>query len=138
MMVFSKGDEVEVCSNEEGFLGSYYEAKVISRLKDSRYKIQYKNLVEEGDDSRPLVEIVTADEVRPAPPKTIGETTGFFFYLQRVDAFDNDGWWVGRITGRQGSGYLVYFPTTGDEILYPASQLRNNLEWCDGNWVASK
>ncbi|WRX23373.1 Agenet-like domain - like 7 [Theobroma cacao] len=111
---------------------------VISRLKGSHYKVQYKDLVEEEDHSRPLVEIVTADEVRPLAPKQTGGATRFFSYLQRVNAFDNDGWWVGRITGRQGLKYWVYFPTTGDDIAYPVSQLRNNVEWCDGNWVSSK
>ncbi|XWS67050.1 hypothetical protein CRYUN_Cryun05aG0253200 [Craigia yunnanensis] len=139
MTVFSKGDEVEVCSKEEGFLGSYFEATVISPLNDNTlYKVQYKNLVEENDQTRPLVEIVSADEVRPVPPRTVGEATQIFNHLERVDAFDNDGWWVGNITGKQGLKYWVYFDTTGDEIAYPLSQLRNHLEWRNGNWVSSK
>ena len=77
-MVFSKGDEVEVCSKEEGFLGSYFEATVVLPLNDNTlYKVQYKNLVEEEDQTRPLVEIVSADEVQPVPPRTVGEATRF-------------------------------------------------------------
>ncbi|XP_022743963.1 DUF724 domain-containing protein 6 [Durio zibethinus] len=139
MEVFRKGDEVEVRSKEEGFLGSYYEATVISQLNgNTRYKVQYKNLVEEEDQTRPLVEIVSADEVRPMPPRTVGEATRIFYYLDKVDAFDNDGWWVGNISGKQGSKYWVYFDTTQDEIAYPVSQLRNHLEWSNGKWVSSK
>ncbi|KAK6231444.1 hypothetical protein QUC31_011280 [Theobroma cacao] len=132
MAVFCKGDEVEVCSNEEGFLRSYIEAKVISRLKDSRYKVHDKNLVEEEDQSRPLFEIVTADEVRPLPPRTAREATRIFTYSGRGDAFHNDGWRVGRITGEEGFKYWVYFPLTREEIEFPPSQLRIHLEWCNG------
>ncbi|KAK8524899.1 hypothetical protein V6N13_015896 [Hibiscus sabdariffa] len=70
MAVFSKGDRVEVCSKEEGFWGSYYEATVVSPLhSNTLYKVQYKNLVEEEDQTRPLVEIVSADEVRANNPQ---------------------------------------------------------------------
>ncbi|XP_040942092.1 protein AGENET DOMAIN (AGD)-CONTAINING P1-like [Gossypium arboreum] len=89
MVVFFEGDEVKVCSKEEGFLllGSYYEAKILP---------PYKNIVEEEDQTSPLVEIVSTDEVRPMPPPaTITRATQVFHYLDRVDAFDNDGWWVG-------------------------------------------
>ncbi|XVE96864.1 hypothetical protein REPUB_Repub02eG0260100 [Reevesia pubescens] len=139
MAVFCEGDKVEICSKEEGFFGSYYEATVVSPLNNNTlYKVIYKNLVEEEDQTRPLVEIVSADEVRPLPPRTVGEATQIFYYLERVDAFDNDGWWVGNISGKQGSKYWVYFDTTGDEIAYPVSQLRNHVEWCKGKWVSSK
>ncbi|XVF08078.1 hypothetical protein REPUB_Repub06bG0195000 [Reevesia pubescens] len=139
MAVFYRGDKVEVCSKEEGFIGSYYEATVVSPLiGNTLYKVEYKNLVDEEDQTRPLIEVVSADEVRPMPPRTVGETTKIFYYLERVDAFDNDGWWVGNITGKQKSKYFVYFDTTGDEIAYPVSQLRNHLEWCKSKWVPCK
>ncbi|XP_052880026.1 protein AGENET DOMAIN (AGD)-CONTAINING P1-like [Gossypium arboreum] len=99
MAMFFQGDKVEVCSKEEGFLGSYYQAKILSPLNDNTlYRVQYKNLVEEEDQTRPLVEIVSADEV--------------FHYLDSVDAFDNDGWWVGKITGRQdlNIGFILKLP----------------------------
>ncbi|KAK5770171.1 hypothetical protein PVK06_046321 [Gossypium arboreum] len=66
MAMFFQGDEVEVCSKEEGFLGSYYQAKILSPLNNNTlYRVQYKNLVEEEDQTRPLVEIVsTIVEIR--------------------------------------------------------------------------
>ncbi|MFQ6649075.1 hypothetical protein Gotur_022809, partial [Gossypium turneri] len=55
MAMFFKGDKVEVCSKEEGFLGSYYQAKILSPLNDNTlYRVQYKNLVEEEDQTRPV------------------------------------------------------------------------------------
>ncbi|MFQ6649074.1 hypothetical protein Gotur_023492 [Gossypium turneri] len=35
MVVFFEGDEVKVCSKEEGFLGSYYEAKILYPLNNN-------------------------------------------------------------------------------------------------------
>ncbi|KAE8717313.1 Detected protein of confused Function [Hibiscus syriacus] len=111
MAVYSKGDKVEVCSKEEGFLGSYYEAKVMSSFNNNtRYEVRYKNLVEEEDQTQPLIEVVRDDEVRPMPPPLIvNRASRVFNYLERVDAFDNDGWWAGTITGRQGLKYWVLF-----------------------------
>ncbi|KAG6763126.1 hypothetical protein D5086_018786 [Populus alba] len=41
-----------------------------------------------------LVETVSADEVRPVPPR-IKFGSGFSAF-DKVDAFDNDGWWAGK------------------------------------------
>lgn len=133
-MALFRGYEVEVCSKQDGFVGSYYAATVIKGHGDNSYAVQYKNLVTE-DESRPLIEVVGAEEVRPVPPKV--SATGFALF-EEVDAFDNDGWWVGKISGRKGSKYNVFFDKYGVEIAYPSSQLRAHLEWVGGNWVSPK
>ena len=84
-MAFLRGEEVEFCSKQVGFMGSYYEATVINNYGNKSYAVQYKNFVTE-DKSQPLIEIVSADEVRPLPPKV--SATGFAS-LDVVDAFDN-------------------------------------------------
>ncbi|KAK6919180.1 Agenet-like domain [Dillenia turbinata] len=133
MGLFRKGDLVEVCSKEEGFVGSYYAAVVVAEVGNNSYIVEYKTLVTD-DETRPLREIVSACEVRPNPPEI--KAKGYSI-LEKVDAYDNDGWWVGKITGRTESGYYVYFKTTGDEILYPFSRLRLHQEWFDATWVVS-
>lgn len=134
--VFQKGDKVEVCSKEYGFIGSYYAAIVLEKLGD-KYKVVYKNLVEEDDESKPLVEIVTADEVRPRPSPPPREKVDLEFdVLDRVDVFDNKGWWVGTITEKRGEDeYFVYFETTADHIAYPKRKLRFHRDWIDGQWL---
>ncbi|XP_031112035.1 uncharacterized protein LOC116016007 [Ipomoea triloba] len=89
------GDAVKVLSNEEGFVGSYYEATVVGVLPGGRgYVVQYKTLLTD-DFSAPLTEMVPADEIRPKSPNVYA----YLYYIsQKVDAFDNDGWWVGNIT----------------------------------------
>jgi hypothetical protein len=98
--------------------------------------VQYKNLVEEEDMSKLLIETVSADEVRPVPLRIkFGSGLSMF---DKVDAFDNDGWWVGKVTGQRGPLFFVFYETTGDEIAYHVSRLRIHLDWVNGKWVSSK
>lgn len=134
-MEFVKGDQVEVCSKEDGFLGSYFGATVVSKTPEgSYYKVKYKNLVSEEDESRRLIEVISVDDLRPMPPKSLPV---LFRRQDKVDAFDKDGWWVGEVSGRKGELYSVYFATTGEELEYPLYRLRRHLEWVNGDWVSS-
>uniref|UniRef100_A0A0D3DYR6 Agenet domain-containing protein n=1 Tax=Brassica oleracea var. oleracea TaxID=109376 RepID=A0A0D3DYR6_BRAOL len=106
---FVKGDKVEVCSKQDGFFGSYFEAKVLSKLpRGSFYKVKYKNLVTEGEDPMPLIEIISADEIRSMPPKLFQPST--FRRHDKVDAFDLDAWWFGEIIGQKGDMFSVPRP----------------------------
>jgi len=115
-------------------VGSYYAGTVVAEYRHNTYAVRYKSLVTD-DECRPLIEVVSEDEMRPKPPKVLA--SGFALF-EEVDAFDNDGWWVGKITGRKGSNYCVFFHTYGVEIAYPFSQLRAHLQWVGGKWVSSK
>ncbi|XP_016432461.1 protein AGENET DOMAIN (AGD)-CONTAINING P1-like [Nicotiana tabacum] len=126
-MDFQKGDEVEVESGELGFIGSYYEATIISSIGTSRYKVNYKTLLTE-DESELLEEIVTPSRVRPIPPH-IANPVGDFNLYDGIDVFDNDGWWFGFIYGNIEFDYIVYFPTTDEELKYPPDVLRTHQEW---------
>ncbi|CAH2038763.1 unnamed protein product [Thlaspi arvense] len=133
---FVKGELVEVCSKEDGFLGSYLESKILSKLpRGSFYKVKYKNLVTEGEDPLPLIEIISADEIRPLPPKLSQPLT--FHLHDKVDAFDSDAWWVGYITGRRGNKFSVYFSESNEECEYPLGLLRRHLDLVNGHWVSS-
>ncbi|WMV35501.1 hypothetical protein MTR67_028886 [Solanum verrucosum] len=65
--VFHKGDEVEVASQVYGFVGSYYEATIVSPIGAYHYRIKYKNLLTD-DESAPLEEMFTSAAIRPVPP----------------------------------------------------------------------
>ncbi|KAL1534576.1 protein AGENET DOMAIN (AGD)-CONTAINING P1-like [Salvia divinorum] len=127
---FRRGDLVEVASSQEGFVGSYFGATVVADLGKGSYLVQYRTLLKD-DFSGPLREVLSAAEVRPRPPPDPAER-----YLMNdvVDVFDNEGWWWGRITGRSGDCYAVFFETTGDEILYHKNLLRPHQEWSNGRW----
>ncbi|KAL6146648.1 hypothetical protein ACLB2K_057326 [Fragaria x ananassa] len=99
--------------------------------------VQYKNLVEEYDESVPLKETVMADEVRPMPPEV---TEASEFHIgNRVDANDLDGWWVGTISTEKNvyGFHYVFFETTGEEIAYPLWKLRVHQAWRNGKWEVS-
>ncbi|KAL3508761.1 hypothetical protein ACH5RR_028162 [Cinchona calisaya] len=130
------GDSVEICSNEDGFLGSHYEAKVIARKGKNKFLVEYKTLVKEEDEKELLKEVVESSKIRPQPPLIRVQE---FNVLDKIDAFDNDGWWVGRITGRDAfNKYYVYFESSGDEFLYPFACLRLHQEYENGLWIPSK
>ncbi|KAL6138685.1 hypothetical protein ACLB2K_063964 [Fragaria x ananassa] len=110
---FQRGDQVEVCSKLEGFLGSYYEATVVANM-GTNYVIQYNNLVEEFNDAVPLKETVKAAEVRPLP--------------QEIREANNNG----------AGFHSVFFEYTGQELEYPVLKLRVHQDWRNGKWVSSK
>ncbi|KAH0659446.1 hypothetical protein KY289_028194 [Solanum tuberosum] len=133
---FEKGDEVEVASHEDGLVGSYYTATILSKLDANHYIVKYKTMLTD-DESELLEEVVTAGEVRPVPPhqdETMSEK-GFRVY-DIVDVYANDGWWFGCISGKIGEEYYVYFPTTEDNIAYPSHVLRFHQEWCKCGWIS--
>ncbi|KAM7265604.1 hypothetical protein ACFE04_003287 [Oxalis oulophora] len=132
---FKRGDRVEVCSTDDGYQGSYFEATVLSRKENGSYVVQYDNLVEESDHNRQLKEVIPANEIRPMPPLSLPVTA--YGYLTKVDAFDNDGWWVGEIIGKVESKFLVYFDHYRVEVPYSITQLRSHQEFIGGYWVNS-
>nr|GMC52991.1 DUF724 domain-containing protein 3 [Ipomoea batatas] len=132
---FRIGDAVEVASNDEGFEGSYYEATVVGQLTTGNvYIVQYKNLMTD-DFSAPLTENVPLAQILPQPPQV---QSTFFNMYQVVDAFDNDGWWVGQITGEYRNRYYVYFENFGEEILYHRDNIRIHQDWVQQSWVPNE
>nr|GLL34671.1 hypothetical protein DM860_003787 [Ipomoea trifida] len=136
-MRFRRGDLVEVASAQEGFRGSYFAAivaRVLPRVK--KYIVEYETLVTE-DLSAPLCEVVAAAEVRPRPPRVRRRDGGEFGVGDLVDAYDNEGWWGGEITGKVGEKFSVYFACSEEEIEYRVESLRIHLEWVDirAEWV---
>lgn len=133
------GDAVEVSSDDDGFRDAWFEAKVARYMpKLHRYTVVYETIMDDADESRPLRETVDGRFVRPRPPFRHA-SGGHFALHQLVDAFYNDGWWVGVVSrvaekGRQRR-YSVAFPSTREEMEFAASQLRTHLEWVDGEWV---
>lgn len=130
-------DKVEVCSKEEGFVGSYFKATIVSCLQNEKFVVRYENLLLD-DESEPLTEIIYRRELRPLPPHVRNSTK--FHFNQKVDVFDNDGWWLGEITSEKillenYYYYKVYFNTTGETICYSCDRIRVHHEWIYGEWI---
>lgn len=134
-MIVSVGDSVEIICEEEGFWGAYYEAKILAKKSNNNLLVEYKNLVTEKDEKVLLREIVEARRVRPVPPPV---DVSEFNILQKIDAFDNDGWWEGRITKKLDDfNYSVYFETSGDHLNYSIDRLRIHQDYVYGDWISS-
>jgi hypothetical protein len=135
---YNVGDKVEVCSKEEGFVGSYYEATIVSCLDNGKYVVRYKNLLKD-DEYGLLIETLFPKDLRPLPPRVRNPPK--FQLNQKVDVFDKDDWWVGEITSekirmQKSYYYNVYFDYTGQNIYYPCDQIRvhHELSFC-GEWI---
>lgn len=110
-------------SKEQGFLASYYEATVVSNMGDN-YVVEYKELLED-DEFTPLNETVMVSEVRPRPPSTPQTVAKQkFTFGEVVDAYDNDGWWVGIVTRKRGCYCTFFSESTWDHML-----LIQSLAW---------
>ncbi|AES70977.1 putative Agenet-like domain-containing protein [Medicago truncatula] len=131
------GDLVEVCIKDEGFWGSYFEAKIVACLENGEYVVRYKNLLE-NDESGPLEETLLSKDLRPIPPSV--QNPSAFQLNQKVDVFCNDGWWLGKITSkkvfRRNHYYIwVYFPTISIRRLCRCDQIRVHHELSGGDWI---
>lgn len=139
-ILFQKGVEVEVTSDEEGFKGAWYRATVLESVPKSASKkrkkalVEYKSLVTE-DGSGPLSEQIDISYIRPLPPQEESSNEAFDVN-DVVDAFYRDGWWTGTVRKILEDGKLrVYFDNPPDLLEFEAKDLRPHWDWLDGNWV---
>jgi hypothetical protein len=100
--------------------------------------IRYKNLLKD-DESELLTETLLPKDLRPSPPRV--RIPSKFQLNQKVDVFDNDGWWVGKIISEKilmGKSYYytVYFKYTGQTVYYTCDQIRVHHELMfSGEWM---
>ncbi|XP_050898043.1 protein AGENET DOMAIN (AGD)-CONTAINING P1-like [Lathyrus oleraceus] len=115
-------DKVEVCSKEEGFVGSYFKATIVLCLQNEKFVVRYENLLLD-DESEPLTEIIYRRELRPLPPRVRNSTK--FHFNQKVDVFDNDGWWLGEITSEKILLENYYYYKVYDKMPYTLYRIPN-------------
>ncbi|XP_048560221.1 uncharacterized protein LOC125540675 [Triticum urartu] len=147
LILLPVGAEVEVRSDDPGFAGSFYEATVaghkLSAGRRGRYTVEYTTLLADDGDDEPLRETAAAANVRPRPPPV--EEREFAVH-EMVEAFHNDGWWVGVVYAvvppplmagdrRQPRAYRVTFPTSRETLEFQEADLRPHRVFEDGRWV---
>lgn len=153
--LLAKGSQVEVCTDEEGFTGAWFEAVILdpnplppssspssstrsgSKKKNAKVYVEYVNLLSDEDGHKPLRELVDPDFIRPRPPSPSPSQTAKGFELYDVvDAFYKDGWWTGVVTRLLDSfRYTVTFQNPPDELEFGLSDLRFHRQWLNGKWV---
>ncbi|KAL1225516.1 Protein AGENET DOMAIN (AGD)-CONTAINING P1 [Cardamine amara subsp. amara] len=129
--MFSSGTVVEVSSDDEGFQGCWFAAKVIERIGEDKYLVEYRDLREE-DGIEPLKEETDFIHIRPPPPR---EEDVDFAVGDKVDAFYNDGWWVGVVNDGFKDGTVgVFFRLTREKMRFGRQGLRLHKDWVNGTW----
>lgn len=133
---FSKGTPVEVRSDEEGYKGSWYTANIVEILENDNVLVEY-NTLKTDDETEFLKEETDASDIRPSPPEV--QHVHPFALSERVDAWYNDGWWVGCIYKilPRSSKYKVFFALSNELLEFEHSELRPHLEWIGGKWIAA-
>lgn len=125
---------VEVSSDDEGFRGAWYAATIVKLIQKKKFLVEYQNL-KTDDETKPLTEIVDFQHIRPRPETPVVEQ---FKLLEEVDAFYNDGWWVGVISKvLKGQRYMVYFKPWSEELEFGHKELRLHHDWIGGRWLRS-
>ncbi|KAL5541476.1 hypothetical protein UlMin_009186, partial [Ulmus minor] len=133
---FTEGMMVEVRSDEEGYRGSWYTAYIVDLLQKGKFLVQYKTLLTEKETDY-LKEVADEKNIRPYPPELQHDRP--YSLGELVDAWHNEGWWVGEISRySDGSKYVVYFWTSDEELVFEHRCLRPHLEWIDGKWEKDK
>ncbi|KAJ3672560.1 hypothetical protein LUZ60_007281 [Juncus effusus] len=147
---FAVGAQVEVRTDAEGFIGSWFEAVVTDHLiKSGRvlYRIKYLTLMKDDEPDLPEIEDVEVDDVRPVAPRRLNLTEGEeisdpgFEMHELVEAYHNEGWWYGVISGLRNAvtgKYRVSFPFSREVIDFPPSEIRPQLNFINGNWFPLK
>uniref|UniRef100_A0A0E0MEV5 Agenet domain-containing protein n=1 Tax=Oryza punctata TaxID=4537 RepID=A0A0E0MEV5_ORYPU len=146
-LLFPVGAEVEVGSDDPGFVGSFYEGTVEAHLPGGDgYVVAYSTLEEGGAALR---EEVRARDVRPQPPPLpVAGAPGAegFAMHDMVEAFHNEGWWSGVVTGLplpldvvpvdpRRRVYTVAFPTSREVMEFEEAALRPHRVFRHGSWV---
>ncbi|XP_031281889.1 protein AGENET DOMAIN (AGD)-CONTAINING P1-like [Pistacia vera] len=127
-MAFHHKETVEIHKKQKGFSGPYYTATILAAIGKTKYLVRYETRFAE-DRTRLLTEAVDEADVRPLPPTNLEVSDNI------VDAYVNDGWWVGRIVRKVDPNYYVKLESSGNVVHCPFYKVRIHLEWEDGKWV---
>ncbi len=124
-----EGMRVEVKGVEEGFLGSWFGARILKAFKGgAECKVQYDEFVDENDESKPLQETVKTSQLRPVPP-SLNVTS--WLNKDAVEVYHSHCWWGGIIQNYLASDnkYVVYFRESMEELEIDASKIRTRQDW---------
>ncbi|KAG9133094.1 hypothetical protein Leryth_018670 [Lithospermum erythrorhizon] len=129
---YSPGELIEVSSDEDGFQGAWFAAKIVEQLDNGNYLVEYKYL--RNDENTDFArEEADSQHIRPPPPHIAVDR---FEVHQAVDALHKDGWWVGVVSRVLSiRKYVVYFNVTKEKLEFKHSDLRPHQDWIDDKWV---
>ncbi|KAI9161687.1 hypothetical protein LWI28_019766 [Acer negundo] len=144
--LFGKGTLVEATSDEEWFSGGWFVAKILDPSPttpgEMKFLVEYQSLLcHETLDGRELLrKHVDVKLVRPLrPPLPNDDKQQRFEVIDMVDAYYNDGWWVGVVSKVWGEEeqrvYSVLLENPSRIMNFRSSELRFHLDWVGDKWI---
>ncbi|KAF1001863.1 hypothetical protein AG4045_021474 [Apium graveolens] len=135
--LLSEGEQVEVRSNEDGFLGSWHSGQVVF-FNQTSLKIKYHHILSDVKDNySDVIDCVDSDKfiesvdvsddgsglnyrglTRPMIRPNVGCNVSELEYGECVDVYYKDAWWEGVVFDRFVGGVErnVFFPDMGDQM----------------------
>ncbi|KAK2651535.1 hypothetical protein Ddye_011391 [Dipteronia dyeriana] len=144
--LFAKGTIVEVSSADGWFPGGWFVAKVLDPPPPSptapgkmTFLVEYQSLLYGSKLLRKRVDIKFVRPLPPPPPNDDGQEQQRFQVNDVVDAYRNDGWWVGVVSKvwkeEEPMEYLVLLENPSRIMNFRSSELRFHLDWVGNKWV---
>lgn len=128
-MRLKKGTRVEVLNKEEGSIGAWCLAEIISGNGHNYYVKYYPN----SGGNEVKVERVPRKAIRPCPPPVQGDD--FWVLGDIVEVYHNQLWKTAVITKVNGTNsYNVRLIGLGEELGSHCHQLRVRQVWEDDKW----
>ncbi|KAI9159758.1 hypothetical protein LWI28_001675 [Acer negundo] len=144
--LFAKGTVVEVSSADGWFPGGWFVAKVLDPPPPSptapgkmTFLVEYQSLLYGSKLLRKRVDIKFLRPLPPPPPNDDEQEQQRFQVNDVVDAYRNDGWWVGVVSKvwkeEEPMEYLVLLENPSRIMNFRSSELRFHLDWVGNKWI---
>lgn len=131
--MFFLGQIVEVIGSDKHYLGSFYKARVVSRIGVAHYEVQYLGLKDSAVHF-PLRDRLHFGRLRPLP---VARENHFVVPGDEIDCFFQEGWWHGYAVHFDWDTkcFKVYFEISDEHLMVPPSKCRAHVEWVNNEWV---
>ncbi|KAK1574845.1 hypothetical protein Q3G72_000366 [Acer saccharum] len=144
--LFAKGTLVEVSSADGWFPGGWFVGKVLDPPPPSPtapgkmiFLVEYQSLLYGSKLLRKRVDIKFMRPLPPPPPNDDEQEQQRFEVNDVVDAYRNDGWWVGVVSKvwkeEEPMEYLVLLKNPSRIMNFRSSELRFHLDWVGDKWI---
>ncbi|TXG69250.1 hypothetical protein EZV62_004185 [Acer yangbiense] len=144
--LFATGTLVEVSSADGWFPGGWFVAKVLDPPPPSPtaprkmiFLVEYQSLLYGSKLLRKRVDIKFMRPLPPPPPNDDEQEQQRFQVNDVVDAYRNDGWWVGVVSKvwkeEEPMEYLVLLKNPSRIMNFRSSELRFHLDWVGDKWI---
>jgi len=123
---------VEVRGSEEGFVGSWYTARVME-AKEARSSVRLHlcYLAFQEDDGSLWEDWLDHNMVRPLPPEGQDDFVDGLKKGAALEVFIEEGWWEVEFVSRDGSNFVVESKRYKVQHTVQRSQLRPAWKWDD-------